>query len=509
MSLALTQASGGYATPMSTASPLAALPDSRENLRIFVLAFACLAASVLCWSILWVGPVLSPAIALIPLMLPWLVAYLSMRERGVVDPATLFPAIFGAYTGIPLLRFLSEETRQHLSYPLQFESDDFFRAGLVCALAAIFVALASAVWRPSMGKRIAGPQKRYWFNVGIIFYLVGVLIYLLQYSHIGGYWTALSIERTKRFELIAQNISFPYYGFVVVGLVMSTVSTTSIKRWKVTIGLLALWCLMVTLQGDRRLLVQTVLAVMAAKVFVSMRRVAIRPKHILLAIAVYIALSIVGQLREQIPEFIFSSNSHHVIAEPNSSKSLWDVVLPGNSELGGPFFSILYNGKYVKDYALGATYAQTIITILPRFIYSSKPPSPSTELDQAVNRGAMFGFAAAGWGYSPLAEAFLNFGIPGVCIVSFFWMLAFIALGHLRKFKWGLVIAAVLTPETVNANRIDFRTVYLEAVSCLLVLALAGLTIKCLSNAHVFRNLIVARKSTIEICVLEQNALPQ
>src|SRR6267378_8160904 len=84
------------------------MPLNRNcNLRLFVLASVFLASSLMCWSVVEEGPKLTVAIAVIPLVLPFMVAYAAMTESGIMDPAALFPAFFGMYNGIPLIRFLS------------------------------------------------------------------------------------------------------------------------------------------------------------------------------------------------------------------------------------------------------------------------------------------------------------------------------------------------------------------------------------------------------------------
>jgi hypothetical protein len=137
----------------------------------------------------------------------------------------------------------------------------------------------------------------------------------------------------------------------------------------------------------------------------------------------------------------------------------------------------------VRDYSFGTSYAQTILVALPRFLYpGTKPPSPSVELANAMHRGTG---AVSGWGYSPIAEAFLNFGLLGVCLMPSLWMAAFIILSRLRNHDWGLVTAAVLSSESINANRIDFRTVYLESLFCFAVVLLGALIVSSLyPRAH-------------------------
>jgi hypothetical protein len=400
-----------------------------------------------------------------------------MRERGILDPTALFPAVFGAYNGIPLIKFVLRGLNEHLKYPVQFEADTYFRAGILSALGAVFIAITWALWRPPVYKKSSQPDLSDGFTIGFGFYAVGISLYLLQYLQIGGYWAALAIERTRRFEVMAEHISFPYFSFVLVGLVMMVASANISWKRTATVLMVTLWGAMVLIQGDRRLLLQTVLAVLSVYTFLAARPIRLRSKHIAIMIASYAALAVAGQLRQQIPQLISGAPLHQQLPYANNDDSLLDSIIPGNAELAGPYLSVLYNAEHVKEYSLGSSYLSTLFTVVPRALYPNKPLSPAAALAEEVHRGRIFGFAAAGWGYSPVAEAFLNFGVVGVCAVCSLWMAAFIALSRIRNCAWGIVVAAVLAPESINVNRIDFRTVYLEAFACVIVVALAALVV--------------------------------
>lgn len=426
------------------------------------------------------GPKLTLAVAIVPLVLPFIVAYAAMTERGILDPTALFPAFFGAYNGFPLIRFLSDDVRNNLAYPVKFEPGIYFRAGLLSALGAIFIAITWALWRPPAHKKLPKHDVTGWFNTGVICYAIGILLYFLQYQRIGGYWAALAMDRVKRFELMTQTTSSAYYAFVMVGLVMMIASGRSGVRKAAIVVMTALWCVIVMAQGDRRLALQAVMAVTSAATFLMAKSTRIKMTHLLLAITTYVAFSAFGQLREVIPFLVSDAVPHPRPLDFGGTNSLLENSKPENNELAGPFLSVLYNAEHVRDYSLGASYADSIFAVLPRVLYpGSKPLSATAKLDNALHYGGNR-FPVAGWGYSPIAEAFLNFGLPGVCLISSLWMGAFVILSRLRNYSWGLVAVAVLSSETVNANRIDFRTVYLESFSCILAVLVAVLLVRSL-----------------------------
>lgn len=452
-------------------------PDAARTWRAVVLASALAASGLLCWSMMLQGSKLTLAIAIVPLILPFIVAYAAMRERGLMDPSALFAAFFGFYNGVLIIRFLSEEVRDHLPYPIKFDPEVFFRAGLLSALGAVFIAITWAAWKkPPAQKNFTNSDVSGWFNVGAIFFAMGILMYLLQYLQMGGYWSAMATQRGRRFEVMTQALSLPYLGFVLVGLVMMIIAARGRKQRALAIGMTALWCLMLLPQGDRRLLLQAIMAVCSAAMFIGRKSVPVRMKHILVAVMAYLVFAIFGYLREQIPLLLSDAPPQYLVVESNEKNPLLESAKPENSELAGPYFSVLYNAEQVRDYSLGASYVNTILTILPRVIYASKPLAPAQDLANTVHRGGTQ-FAVAGWGYSPIAEAYLNFGVLGVCLMSAVWMSAFTVLSRLRNHRWGLVSAAVLSSETINVNRIDFRTVYLESFYCMVVVVLAALIV--------------------------------
>jgi len=433
------------------------------------------------------GPKLTLAIAVIPLVLPFMVAYAAAIGSGIMDPTALFPAFFGMYNGVILIRFLSDDARSHLSYPVTFDPEVFFRAGVLSALGAIFIAITWAVWKPPVHKKFVVRDVTGWFTVGTMFYAIGVLLYFLQYLQIGGYWAALAMNRVERFQRMTETFSLPHTTFVLVGLAMMAASgrNRGLKR-TATLLMTAFWCVIVMGQGDRRMVLQALFAVVCA-MFVVARSARMKVMHLLLAIVAYAAFSIAGELRLLIPSLaggravysvVSDSFPHHRVSDFSDTDFLLDSIKPEYTELAGPYLSVLYNAEQVRDYIFGSSYAGTIFTFLPRVLYpGTKPLSPAEQLEFDMHRGSG---PVSGWGYSPIAEAFLNFGLPGVCIISSLWMGAFIVLSGLRNFDWGLVAAAVLSSESVNVNRIDFRTVYLESFFCVVGVLLAALIVRTL-----------------------------
>jgi oligosaccharide repeat unit polymerase len=97
----------------------------------------------------------------------------------------------------------------------------------------------------------------------------------------------------------------------------------------------------------------------------------------------------------------------------------------------GPFWvfnSVLDN---YDDYSLGSTYLLELKNLIPRFIYPGDRPET---LSEEFSRENMINwFPGAGFGYSPFAEAYVNFGIVG-------GFLGFLIFGLVWGFFWKFVI---------------------------------------------------------------------
>lgn len=93
------------------------------------------------------------------------------------------------------------------------------------------------------------------------------------------------------------------------------------------------------------------------------------------------------------------------------------------SEMGGSMKTVAYTMQLVPSitpYEHGASYAFALLTLIPNIFGTPVHPTiahgiPSTWLIQTID--PMTANASGGWGYSFLAEAYLNFGWAGVCLI--------------------------------------------------------------------------------------------
>jgi hypothetical protein len=152
-------------------------------------------------------------------------------------------------------------------------------------------------------------------------------------------------------------------------------------------------------------------------------------------------------------------------------------ILPEHTEFGQPYVSILDLSRKEQELKWGSSYLTSLPAVLPRALYPGKKAiAPSELLASSLHSGLG---APMGWGYTPVAEAYSNFGLPGTFFILCGWSIFFVWLARVRyRGMGGVVIAAILVQEAVNANRIDFRSVYAEGIFCVVA---AGAALLCVS----------------------------
>lgn len=439
--------------------------------RVCIASTVLFSGLLLCGSILLAGERLTLAIAFVPFALPGLLWYFLTLERGVLDPAALFAGAFTAYNGIILLRFTSPEVQDKLVYPVRFGPQDFFYSGLASALAAVAMALVWLIWKRTMGHGKPFVTTG-WFPVGVSFYLLGVALYFLEYWEIGGYWASISTDRVERLVLLNDQLSLPYLSFVIVGIVIMTLSGFKTPRRVWVLAAVVIWCAILIPQGDRRLILQVLLSAGAAVGLLAKDKNKIRWRYVALVLVAYFAFTIFGQLRVVIPTMASRGISLERALASTDSDAWLDWIKPENTELAGPYLSVLVNTSGKQENWWGLSYLQCLPAVLPRALYPGKKPiSPANELASKVYQGTGF---ASGWGYSAIAEAILNFGFPGAVIILGLWMAFFLRISDLRNTSWGAVITCVLVLQAINVNRIDLRSVYIESFYDLFCIGLAA-----------------------------------
>lgn len=479
--------------------------EIQERSLVIACTSLCVVAAAIGW---FVNPAeLTLPLALVSLVPPLGVAFVRAARNGIVDPLALFALCFAAYNGVLLVR-LNYGVNPHET-PFATNGPMFFHAGILSGLGSLGLVFG---WLLSKNRRsepmIQGSPSQCTasFLTGIVFYLVGIALYMVQYWQVGGYMQSVAMDRGQRFEMLTHSVSMPFEGFILAGLSLMVYASVGIAKSRLILSSAAclIWSGLVLLQGDRRLALQMMMAMAVVVGTLRPKITKLRPLALVYIAAAYSVAVMFGQYRTLIYDLAAGrSTLKQAQVAAQSEESI--MGKPEDSELGGPYISVLYYSGSAEPLRWGSSYAMSIPAVVPRALYpGAKMPAISADFDQALYEGVG---PVYGWGFSPIAEGFANFGLAGPFGVMVLWSMFFAWLGSNRyRGLAGMVVCATLLQEAVNANRIDFRYVYFETVYCSSVAIIAVMMMKAaaeiadrgpdpvraiLSRAH----LIAARRS--------------
>jgi hypothetical protein len=301
-------------------------------------------------------------------------------------------------------------------------------------------------------------------------------MFFINYQQIGGFFTSLSVNRLERFQILASAHTLPYPGFIFLGIALIFFAVFFYRSKKIFIlafFMLAIWAILLLLQGDRRFLIYSLLIVFVewALFFGDdfIKRFGLKKIifGLIIAFCSYLIFSFFSQVRFLIQLLITKKWTMHESLIWISEHISLDWFMPGKTEFGGLYLSLLYSIKNKSDLLFGSSYVFSIPSILPRSLYPGIKPLTiaDTFALKIYNEFYYFKDLMKGWGYSPVAEAFNNFGPFGVFVVFSFFGFIFEAIGRLRyKGFWSSLMYFMLVAELINFNRTSFASVVQEAV---------------------------------------------
>lgn len=411
-----------------------------------------------------------------------LTIWLRYLNYGANDPLLLFTIIFLLYNGVFLLQVAWDFVNDReplLLYPASFSFNTFLEASILSCLASLGLFLGTIFTMFLSGKKnivsktsTAAEISFSLFNVGLVSFIFGLLLFFLDFQRIGGFLYALSLARGVRGMLLSSlRGNLPYAPFVFVGLAMvwADYSYRRIgKFWPYF--LLGIWILLMLLQGDRRFLTYGILISFSTYTAVRYPKLRIKGKYIILLAVLLLTFFFFAQIRWTFPLILAGQMSLGETFKWIQNNFSLDWFIPGKNEFAGPYFTLLYTLQYSwpkEAPLLGTTYLQAIPNLLPRSLYPGEKPLGISQIfaifihqEYMPTRESIIG-----WGYSPVAEAYSNFGFLGPFIVFFIFALCWEWVGRLRfKGKKGIIIYSLLIPQVLNLNRIDFIWSFQEGV---------------------------------------------
>ena len=200
-----------------------------------------------------------------------IVLYIGQRLKktmDIIDFGVVFSSFFIIYNvfllfnvGVNFSRLGSAE----IQYPIYFDANIYVKASLLVFLACLGLLLGEVIFNNSKnnnkdyetGKSLFESNKNAYYFGGILLFLIGIILFFLDYERIGGFFYALTLDRGVRMDLLSQTRgNLPYSAFIFSGLALIAFSLRklSIKNFKgiVLITFLIGWCVLLIIQGDRR-----------------------------------------------------------------------------------------------------------------------------------------------------------------------------------------------------------------------------------------------------------------
>lgn len=322
-----------------------------------------------------------------------------------------------------------------------------------------------------------------WFYpLGIAAFLMGVVLSLLDLYRVGGL-QAIFTPRLERLSALAENTgSLPSSPFIFSGLAVAIVGWIHGGRKKLhgllLLALVGLWFVYLFIQGDRRFVFYALLIGVGVVTFDRGFSFRITLKNVLVLALLFFIFSAFGAVRWMIPPLLRGAMSPGEARTWLIENFSWSWFLPSSNEFIGPYTTLIITSSdpnwqsLVGAPLLGSSYLYALPNLLPRSLY------PGEKWESLSFRFSNYVYATylppdipapIGFGFSPLAEACLNFGLnvwsPFALFLLWGWFFGKLRLWARKKpSASGTVIYALLLPQAFNLNRIDFVWAFQEAV---------------------------------------------
>jgi len=420
-------------------------------------------------------------------VLPGVVIAQRLKTEGLADPLVLFCTGFVLYHAVLPLRVAMVGGTENLVsvYPVQFSDPTFVKAGLLSVISALGISFVALVMPKRTGThRVLGRAETMTrviksdpaFCAGLALYALGLGFFYLNTLTLGGLLAFYSLDRAQRYSDLASHVTYPHQAcFLAAFLFFGCAVVSQKSRLKMCASAIALiaWSTTMLLQGDRRTIVNLAISLLGLYTCLTRRRITLSRRSFAVGLVAAAVLFVFANVRLLIPRVVTRnmSLSEAVTASVEDSADFgW--LLPERTELAGPYLSILFSTDHSEKQLLGESYADSLIRLVPRFLYpGERPESLSVRFSANIQQRYVRGGTTPGWGYSPVAEAYDNFDFAGVALIPMMWTAGFLLLSELPSiFRFGPLFFAALLPQAFNCNRSDFATLLVESTYTVILL---------------------------------------
>lgn len=398
------------------------------------------------------------------------------RVYGVTEFAALFSLAFIAYNALlPFeagVAYLSDREPAFRGFVSHFSSETYVAASQLGLLAAVALAagiLCGGRLRPLPRRSIELVRlaSNHALRIATALLLVALVGAVIQVALLGGLHNALSVSRGARLDLLNYGSaqSLPYWAPALGGFLLLT-SHYYLTRKRVSLAVLivalTLWTAFNLATGERGMVVYAFLVVVGAAAACSPGVIRRHRRAVwVLVLSGYILLAVFSNVRSFLPQFFSDDVEGGLIAREvvRDAHSGW--LVPSSTEFASPYFTLLTALETAQPPLNGSSYVLALPDLLPRAVHPSKPyPLGRSFAQEMHQRHPGLLSRARGWGYSPVAEAFRNFGTPGVVAVFLVVGLAASQVSRLWALGYlGFALHILLLTQTINLNRSNFTLI--------------------------------------------------
>lgn len=419
------------------------------------------------------------------------------NSRDYMDFGFVFGLFFGGYNAVLLisvgLNYILMGYNPD-SYPVNIDGLLYIKASIASLLAAAGLLAGEKLSLIKTGSKTGllydesqdGNRDAY-FLLGLILFLFGIALLFMDFRRIGGFFHALTLDRGIRLNLLSNlRGNLPYTPFVYAGLALLTYSQRTLRLISVQSGLLLVclttWVVLMLAQGDRRLLFYSILVFLT--VYLNNKTINSR-RMLKYLVPLYILSALFQQTRFLIPLILNLKFSLSDAVNLVTGKFSAEWLLPGSTEFGGPYFSLLWYLQNDFEYLYGYTYLMSVPNILPRSLYPGEKPLTTSQAfaNHIHDLYDPHRQSVMGWGFSPVAESYINFGFIGIFFVFITFALLFKVIAKFKSNnRYGILIVAILVPQAFNLNRINFSSVIQECSLNLVVIVFAIIIVRIMAS---------------------------
>ncbi|WP_157745775.1 hypothetical protein [Thermus thermophilus] len=441
------------------------------------------------------------ALAILGSLLAWYVVF-TLKDGNLASFSFLFATFFALYTLSPTLEGLlagvdslasSKEVESVLwgrEIPLGFISVLSNVALLAFAIGLLKSHLTNAnLFGAPLNKTCLSPRLRtssdmyaWLYYLGIGAFLLGMVLSLLDLTRVGGL-QAIITPRGERLVALAENRgSLPSSPLVFSGLAVAILGWiyAGNKRFRglLLMALVGLWLVYLLIQGDRRFILYTLLVGLGVAHVYRGLSLKLSLRVLFVITLVILLFSAFGNVRWMLPMLLGGTLSLRDAGSWIAENFSWSWFAPSSNEFMGPYITLIVTATDPNWWSLsgaplwGISYFYALPNLLPRSLYpGEKWESLSFKFSDYVYVSYLpldFPFPI-GFGFSPLAEACLNFGLsawsPFVIFLLWGWFSGQLET-WVRKgpLPYRGIVYALLLPQAFNLNRIDFVWAFQEAI---------------------------------------------